>query len=195
MKKLLIFLLLTLLIIAIGLVLVYYKSINKGLKAPENKEGIKINKNIKPSMRITSPAFLNNSKIPSKYTCDGENISPPLEFLDLPLQTRSLVLIVDDPDAPSKTWAHWVVYNIDPRVKEVKENTVPQGGELGTTDFGRPGYGGPCPPSGTHRYFFKLYALNAILDLPEGLNKQQILERMKDNILDQAQLIGLYSRK
>lgn len=146
-------------------------------------------------MRITSPAFLNNSKIPSKYTCDGENISPPLEFLDLPLQTRSLVLIVDDPDAPSKTWAHWVVYNIDPRVKEVKENTVPQGGELGTTDFGRPGYGGPCPPSGTHRYFFKLYALNAILDLPEGLNKQQILERMKDNILDQAQLIGLYSRK
>ncbi|MBI2031029.1 MAG: YbhB/YbcL family Raf kinase inhibitor-like protein [Candidatus Levybacteria bacterium] len=146
-------------------------------------------------MKIASPAFLNNAKIPSEYTCDDENISPPLQFIDVPRDTQSLVLIVDDPDAPAKTWVHWVVYNIDRGVQDVRENSIPKGGILGMTDFGRPGWGGPCPPSGSHRYFFKLYALDRILDLPEGMTKQQLLEKMSDHVLEQAQLIGIYSRK
>lgn len=146
-------------------------------------------------MKIISSSFLNNAKIPSKYTCDGENISPPLEFIDVPTRTISLVLIVDDPDAPSNTWVHWVVYNIDPKVKKVKENSVPNGAVLGMTDFGKPGWGGPCPPSGSHRYFFKLYALDKILDLPEGITKHQLLEKMTDHVVEQAQLIGVYSQK
>ena len=146
-------------------------------------------------MIITSPAFKHNSKIPSKYTCDGENINPPLELSDMPRGTRSLVLIVDDPDAPSKTWVHWVVYNIDLKVKEIKENSVPVGGVLGTTDFEKPGWGGPCPPSGSHRYFFKVYALDTILDAPNGLTKQQVLEKVRDHVIEETEIVGLYSRQ
>lgn len=146
-------------------------------------------------MTITSSAFKHKSKIPSKYTCDDENINPPLEFIDVPSQARSLVLLVDDPDAPSNTWVHWVIYNIDPKVKKINENSVPNDGVLGTTDFGKPGWGGPCPPSGSHRYFFKLYALDKMLDLPEGITKHQLLEKMTDHVIEQAQLIGVYSRK
>lgn len=146
-------------------------------------------------MKITSSAFLNNAKIPGKYTCDGKNINPALEFIDVPSRAKSLVLIVDDPDAPSNTWVHWVLYNIDPKVKKIKENSVPNGAVLGTTDFEKPGWGGPCPPSGSHRYFFKLYALDKVLDLPEGITKHQLLEKMTDHVVEQAQLIGVYSRK
>lgn len=145
-------------------------------------------------MKITSSAFQNNAKIPSKYTCDGENVNPPLQFLDVPNDAKSLVLIVDDPDAPSKTWVHWVVYNIGTKTSEVKGNSVPEGGIEGMTDFGKPGYGGPCPPSGVHRYFFKLYALDTTLDLPQNATKQMVEEKMKGHILDKAELIGLYSR-
>lgn len=146
-------------------------------------------------MKITSVAFQNNTKIPSKYTCDGENINPPLEFVDVPNNTKSLVLIVDDPDAPSKTWVHWVVYNINPDVTEVEENSIPEGGIEGMTDFGKPGYGGPCPPSGTHRYFFKLYALDATFDIPQNATKQMVEEKMEGHILDKAEFIGFYSRE
>lgn len=148
----------------------------------------------KSNMKITSSAFTHNSKIPAKYTCDGENINPPLKFVDVPNNTKSLVLIVDDPDAPSKTWLHWVVYNISPDVTEVEENSVPEDGIEGVTDFGKPGYGGPCPPSGTHRYFFKLYALDTILDLPQNATKQMVEEKMDEHIIEEAELIGLYSR-
>ncbi len=144
-------------------------------------------------MTITSAAFKHNSKIPSKYTCDGENINPPLEFSDIPKEARSLVLIVDDPDAPSKTWVHWVVYNIEPSTTRIKEDSVP-GGIQGITDFGKLGYGGPCPPSGTHRYFFKLYALDTILDVPGGLTKQQVLEKVRDRVIEEAELVGLYNK-
>ncbi|OGH37399.1 MAG: phosphatidylethanolamine-binding protein [Candidatus Levybacteria bacterium RIFCSPLOWO2_01_FULL_38_21] len=144
-------------------------------------------------MKITSSAFKYNSKIPSKYTCDDKNINPPLEFSDIPRETKSLVLIIDDPDAPSKTWVHWVIYNIDPSVTKIEENSVPKG-LLGRTDFGKEGYGGPCPPSGTHRYFFKLYALDTILDAPNGLTKQQVLEKTRDRVIEEAELIGLYKR-
>ncbi|OGH29433.1 MAG: phosphatidylethanolamine-binding protein [Candidatus Levybacteria bacterium RIFCSPHIGHO2_12_FULL_37_9] len=145
-------------------------------------------------MKILSSAFNHNKRIPAKYTCDGENISPPLQFLEVPESAKSLVLIVDDPDAPSKTWVHWVVFNINPQTAEVKENSVPQSGIEGMTDFGKPGYGGACPPSGTHRYFFKLYALDTILDLPQSATKQMVEEKMQRNIIDRAELIGLYSR-
>ena len=145
-------------------------------------------------MIITSSVFKHNSKIPSKYTCDDKNINPPLEFSDIPKETKSLVLIVDDPDAPSKTWVHWIAYNIDPSTTKIEENSVPREALQGTTDFGKPGYGGPCPPSGTHRYFFKLYALDTILDVPNGLTKQQVLEKVKDYVIEEAELVGLYSR-
>lgn len=145
-------------------------------------------------MQITSTVFENNKRIPSKYTCDGENINPPLTFSQVPKEAQSLVLIVDDPDAPSKTWAHWVLYNIPSSTLQVLENQTPEGAVEGTTDFGEKRYGGPCPPSGTHRYFFKLYALDTTLDLEGGATKEQVEERMKDHVIDQVQLIGLYER-
>jgi len=147
------------------------------------------------TMKITSAAFNHNEKIPNKYTCDGENINPPLQFLDIPNNTKSLVFIVDDPDAPAKTWVHWVVYNINPNVTEVEEGNIPEGGAEGMTDFGSPGYGGPCPPSGIHRYFFKLYALDSVLDLPQNATKQVVEEKMDSHIIDKVELIGLYSRE
>lgn len=146
-------------------------------------------------MKIVSSAFEHNRRIPSKYTCDGENMSPPLSFLEVPKNTKSLVLIVDDPDAPSKTWVHWVVFNIDSATRDVSENSVPNGGVLGMTDFGKPGYGGPCPPSGKHRYFFKLYALDSVLNLPQSSDKNAVEEAMKGHILDSAELVGLYERR
>ena len=147
-------------------------------------------------MKLTSPAFQHQQKIPRKYTCDGENINPPLVFVDVPQAARSLVLIVDDPDAPRGTWVHWVVYNIHPAVREVKEHSVPRDGIEGLTSSGKPGYAGPCPPSGTHRYFFKLYALDAMLvfDQPQRVDKKMVEESMKDHILEQAELVGVYSR-
>lgn len=194
MKKFGIFLLV--IILSFLFFVVYQKPTKNSekLKQPK-KDSVSIPPKPKLTMKITSPAFSNSGRVPSKYTCDGDNINPPIEFQDVPPDARSLVLIVDDPDAPARTWVHWVVYNIDPRTKQVKENSVPVGGVLGVTDSGKSDYGGPCPPSGTHRYFFKLYALNTMLDLPGGLTKQQILEKMNDHVLEQAQLIGLYSRK
>lgn len=145
-------------------------------------------------MKITSSVFQHNQFIPSKYTCDGENVSPPLSFLDVPDNIKSLVLIVDDPDAPSKTWVHWTVFNIDPAVKEVTEDSVPQDGVEGMTDFGTRGYGGACPPSGTHRYFFKLYALDTVLNLNSNSDKKAIEQAMQNHILQSCELVGLYKR-
>lgn len=146
-------------------------------------------------MKITSSAFKERQQIPSKYTCNGENINPPLKFSDLPQGTKSLVLIVDDPDAPSGTFVHWVVYNISPISREVKENSIPDGGEEGITNFGKADYGGPCPPSGVHRYFFKLYALNKTLSFKEAPGKETILKNMKESIIAQSELVGLYSQQ
>lgn len=145
-------------------------------------------------MKISSPVFTNNSDIPQRFTCMGENISPPLSFEDVPLGAKSLALIVDDPDAPSKTFVHWVVYNILPNTTNIVEDSVPEGSALGFTDFGRKGYGGPCPPSGTHRYFFKLYALDTMLHLPVNPNKDDVLEVMKGHILQQGELIGQFEK-
>lgn len=146
-------------------------------------------------MKIESPVFKNNELIPPKYTCDGENINPPLKLDEVPENTKSLVLIVDDPDAPMGTWVHWTIWNINPQTVEISENSCPQGAVEGITDFGIAGYGGPCPPSGTHRYFFKLYALDvSTLDLMSSANASDVRKELKNHILAQAQIIGLYSR-
>jgi Raf kinase inhibitor-like YbhB/YbcL family protein len=145
-------------------------------------------------MSIESPAFNNNENIPAKYTCDAENINPELVFSGVPSDAVSLVLIVDDPDAPVGTWVHWTVWNIDPGTASIPENSVPAGSVEGNTDFGVPGYGGPCPPSGTHRYFFKLYALDVTLDLATTAKASDVEDAMQGHILGSAELIGLYSR-
>lgn len=146
-------------------------------------------------MKISSPAFENNGEIPSKYTCDGENINPPLEFGNVPENTQILVLIVDDPDAPMGIWVHWTLWNIEPETEKIPENTVPAGAVEGITSFGKVGYGGPCPPSGTHRYFFKIYALDKKLDLSPQADKSKLGEVINNHILAKSELIGLYSRK
>lgn len=133
-------------------------------------------------MKIISSAFAENSTIPSKYTCEGENINPPLAFMDVPANAKSLVLIMDDPDAPMGTFVHWVLYNINPAEKGITENSVSHSG-----------YIGPCPPSGTHRYFFKLYALDINLDL-QNADKNMAEEKMQGHILEKAELTGLYKK-
>jgi Raf kinase inhibitor-like YbhB/YbcL family protein len=144
--------------------------------------------------KITSQAFSNNSYIPKQCTCEGEDISPPLTIVETPTNTKSLVLIVDDPDAPMGTWVHWVVFNINPTTKEIKENSIPQGSTLGKNDFGKLEYGGPCPPSGTHRYFFKIYALDTSLNLPEGTTKAEVEKAIEGHVLDRGELMGLYKK-
>jgi len=147
------------------------------------------------NMEIKSSAFKNNSLVPQKYTCDGENVNPPLLISGVSKEAKSLVLIVDDPDAPMGTFTHWTVWNIDPKISEIKENSVPLGANEGITDFRKIGYGGPCPPSGTHRYFFKLYSLDQKLDLSSGARRSDLEKAMEGHILEKAELMGLYSRK
>ena len=147
------------------------------------------------TMKLSSSAFTHNQTIPAKYTCDGENVNPPLTITDVLTDSKSLTLIVDDPDAPAGTWVHWTVWNISPDTKQIAENSVPSNVIQGKTSFGNSGYGGPCPPSGTHRYFFKLYALDTTLSLGQNATKQDLEKAFVGHILDQAELIGLYSRK
>lgn len=147
------------------------------------------------ALRISSPVFENNGVIPSKYTCDGADVNPPIKIENVPAGSRSLALIVDDPDAPRGIWVHWVVWNIDPKIDAIKENTVPKGSIQGINDFEKHDYGGPCPPSGTHRYFFKLYALDALLNFSADSGKAGLEKAMQEHVLAQAQMIGLYKRK
>ena len=142
---------------------------------------------IKINMIIESPAFQNNQNIPSKYTCDGLNVNPPLKISGIPAEAKSLALIMDDPDATRGTWTHWVLANIDPSIREIPENSVPAGAVELKSSFAKPRYGGPCPPSGTHRYFFKLYALNT--------PKISSVSEIPAHTIVQAELIGLYSRQ
>ncbi len=142
-------------------------------------------------MELTSPEFGNNEFIPKKFTCEGEDINPTLVIEGASEDTKSLALIVDDPDAPMGTWVHWVVFDI-PLINKIDEDTIP--GKQGRNNFGRLNYGGPCPPTGTHRYFFKIYALDAQLNLKEGITKKELEKAMEGHILQKAQLIGLYKR-
>lgn len=151
-------------------------------------------------MKILSSAFTDGNTIPAKYTCDGQNISPPLEWKDVPMGTKTFALISDDPDAPSGTWVHWVAYNIPSGVTKLDENVRPEkefsnGMRQGSNDWPKIGYGGPCPPGGTHRYYFKLYALDIVLDSKSGATKAQILNAMKGHVLAEAKLMGNYSRQ
>lgn len=148
------------------------------------------------AMQITSPTFRNNEKIPSKYTCDAENISPELVFSDIPENARSLTLISHDPDAPVQGgWTHWVVINMDPTTTGIAENSKPVSGLETATSFGRPGYGGPCPPSGSHRYYFYLYALDTTLGLNASAAKEDVEAAMEGHVIGKAELMGLYERQ
>ena len=163
-------------------------------------------------LTLTSPAFENGELIPPKYTCDSSTgeTNPPLEISGVSENAKSLALIMDDPDAAAGVWVHWIVWNINPTAVGIIENSSPSArlikkGSIpaptpldsaaeGVTSFGKPGYGGPCPPSGEHRYFFKLYALDTTLNLPESAGKKELEEEMKGHILQQAELMGLYKR-
>jgi len=150
-------------------------------------------------MRLSSPVFEDGGYIPVKYTCDGENISIPLEFEDMPEEARSLALIMDDPDAPSGTFVHWIVYNIPSKLVALPEG-VPnepylfEGIRQGVNSFGNIGYAGPCPPGGAHRYMFKLYAIDRPVDLEAGLSKHELLSKISGHVISGTGLMGIYER-
>jgi Raf kinase inhibitor-like YbhB/YbcL family protein len=144
-------------------------------------------------MEIKS-VFKNGERIPSKYTCDGEDVNPPFEFINVPKNAKSLVMIVDDLDSPSKIFAHWILWNIPLNTKSIKENSVPKGANEGINDFGNVGYGGPCPHFGEHRYRFRLFAIDIGLNLPNTSKKNEIETVIKDHIIDKTILTGLYSK-
>jgi len=146
-------------------------------------------------MEISSTAFDNDTAIPSMYSCDGDDNNPPLTITNTPPEAKSLALIVDDPDAPAGTWVHWTLFNIDPTTTEISENSVPENSVQGLTSFNSQGYGGPCPPSGTHRYFFKIYALDTMLDLDETAKAIDIEQAMEGHIIDKAEFFGTYTHQ
>lgn len=148
---------------------------------------------------VKSPAFGQMGMIPSQYTCDGKNMSPTLTIENVPANAKSLALIVDDPDAPAGTWVHWVMYDIPPQTKVLKagisqKDVLPDGSVQGINDFHKIEYGGPCPPNGKHRYFFKLYALNKTLNIQAGASKTRLLTYMEGHIVGYGELIGQYKR-
>ena len=145
-------------------------------------------------MNIYIPSFENNGKIPVKFTCDGENVNPEILIEDVPKGTKSLVLMVDDPDSPGGNWSHWLIWNIHPDVKVIKENSTPAGSVTGLNDFGEREYGGPCPSKGEHRYFFKIFALNKILDLSDDHRREEAIKAMNGAVLDKSEFVGRYSR-
>ena len=153
------------------------------------------------SIELISPAFAEGSTIPTRYTCDGDDVSPALNWSGVPEGTKSIALIADDPDAPRGTWVHWVLYGVPPDVGELPEAmtsspVTPTGARNGKNDFGKSGYGGPCPPRGApHRYFFKLYALDGDVDLESGAKKEELLRAMEGPILAGGQLMGTYQRR
>ena len=152
------------------------------------------------AFRVESPAFQNKGKIPAKYTCDGQNISPPLTWKAVPAGAKSFVLISEDTDAPVGTWVHWVLYDIPSETQELSEGVekaeaLSTGAKHGLTDFREVGYGGPCPPAGKpHRYFFKMYALDQALNLPPKMSKAELLVAMNGHVLAHAELVGHYQR-
>lgn len=146
-------------------------------------------------MRLNTSAFNDGGAIPKKYTRQGGNISPPLHLEEIPDRARSLALIVDDPDAPGGTFTHWLVYNIDPKTKEIRENSVPVIATQGRNDFGETEYDGPQPPSGEHRYFFKAIALDTVLGLPRGAKPQDVEKAIQGHVVDEAKIMGRYAKE
>jgi hypothetical protein len=148
----------------------------------------------KTTMLLVSPAFATGSAIPARFTCQGDDINPELQIREAPEGCRSFVLIMDDPDAPGGTWDHWLVWNIEPETGSIPEGNVPERAVQGSNSWGRNDYGGPCPPSGTHRYFFRLYALRDRLGLPPGSDKAQLLAAMRGLLLAECELMGTYRK-
>ena len=144
------------------------------------------------SLSLSSPAFAEGGDIPAKYTCKGKNISPPLAINNVPADTKSLALIMHDPDAPAGDWLHWTVWNIEPGTNKISENSVPAGAIQGQTSFGKIGYGGPCPPSGTHHYVFTLYALDKSLDLKSGASRAELEQAISGHDIGHTTLTGLF---
>lgn len=186
MKKLIFFLVI---IIAIGITYNYY------INNPIDKRIVELPfvQNVE-SMVIQSIAFQDKAEIPSKYTCDGPNVSPPLSFSGVPLNTKSLALIVEDLDSANKNFTHWIIFNLKPTINGIEENFLPENAKEGTNDFGDTAYSGPCPPSGTHRYQFRLYALDFIPDFENGITKKEFLNKIKGKILEQSEHVGIYSK-
>lgn len=152
------------------------------------------------TLNVTSPAFEDGAKIPPKYTADGANVSPPLNWQEIPEGAQSIVIIADDPDAPMGTWVHWLIWNIPAGEAGIRENVpsaeaLANGAVQGTTSFNRVGYGGPAPPSGTHRYYFKVYAIDKQLDLAPEARKADVEKAMQGHILAQGQMMGRYSKR
>ncbi len=143
-------------------------------------------------IKVDSSAFPHGGVIPLQYTCKGADVNPPLKIQNIPQGTKSLVIIFDDPDAPMGTWTHWLVWNISSDIKEIAENSVPEGAVLGVNDFGLTKYRGPCPPSGTHRYFFRIFALSKLLELNEGASQEEVKRAMGNYILDKGELMGIF---
>jgi Raf kinase inhibitor-like YbhB/YbcL family protein len=146
-----------------------------------------------PNISVSSSAFGSGGDIPQQFTCKGTNVNPPLEFHGIPAGAKSLALVVDDPDAPSGLFTHWLVWNIAPTTAQIAEKTAPAGAVQGTNDFGRPGYGGPCPPSGTHRYFFRVVALDRMLDLKRGAKRAEFDKAIEGHVLARGELMGRFS--
>lgn len=152
------------------------------------------------AFQLTSTSFTHEGAIPIKYTCDGQDVSPPLQWTDPPGNIQSFALICDDPDAPGGTWVHWVLFNLPAGTRSLPEAvrsdaTLADGSRNGTNSWRRLGYGGPCPPRGTHRYFFKLYALDSTLDLAGGASKEKLLQAMQGHVLAETELMAKYSRR
>jgi len=145
-------------------------------------------------LQLTSPAWADGGVIPQTYTCDGEDMSPPLEINNVPVGAKSLALVVDDPDAPSGSFIHWLVWNIKPSAKSLMEGKIPAEASAGSSSFGRVGYGGPCPPEGDHRYIFKLLALNLELDLPASTTIKEFNQAIAGHVIEEATLTGTYRR-
>jgi len=203
MKRVLYIIASLLVVIGVFCVIKYFINSNQGeySRVVDWQNGFRENLNVNnknTSMKIISPAFANNGRINKKYTCNGENINPPLEFVDVPEEAKSLILIMDDPDVPKQVradqmWDHWIKFNIPPTTREIKDGEEPAG-ISGRGTSGNLKYHGPCPPDREHRYFFKLYALDTVLDLPEGASKKEIEQAMQNHIIAQAELIGLYEQ-
>jgi Raf kinase inhibitor-like YbhB/YbcL family protein len=157
--------------------------------------GTIVNMNSASSVSVTTPAFQAGGDIPAKFTCNGANVNPELKISGVPSEAKSLALIVDDPDAPRGLFTHWILWNIDPKATDIGENSAPAGGVQGTNDFGKRNYGGPCPPSGTHRYFFKIFALDTKLDLKPSARRAELDAAMRGHTLAQGELMARYSHK
>lgn len=145
-------------------------------------------------MTISSPAFLHDQMLPSEYTCEGEGVNPPLVIADVPSETKSLLLILDDPDAPTGLFTHWVLWNIPPTIHEIEADSIPSGAVEGENSLGEVGYTPPCPPSGTHHYQFTLYALSSSLPYESGTPRDSVEDAMQQYVVDTAQLVGQYEK-